>query len=200
MPTEPQRRGERTRQEIIQAAHDLFIRQGYHGTSMRQIARKAGTALGGLYNHFEGKEDVFREVFFSFHPYHDFLPAILAAQGDDVDQFVRDAFDRVMAALDDRPYFMNLMFIELVEFKSVHAHELFSQLMPQLAELVQRVKQSNRNSFRPIPTWMLFRAFFGLFFSYYLTELMFAAQAPPEFREGAIDYLIDIFLHGVLQE
>ena len=49
-------RGERTRAEIIQAAHDLFIQQGYHGTSMRQIAGQAGIALGGLYNHFESKE------------------------------------------------------------------------------------------------------------------------------------------------
>ncbi len=200
MPTDTQRRGEDTRQEIIQSAHDLFIRQGYHGTSMRQIARKAGIALGGLYNHFEGKEDVFREVFFTYHPYHDFLPAIMAAQGDDVEQFVRDAFDRVMTALEKRPYFMNLMFIEVVEFKSVHAHELFSQLMPQLGELVQRVTQSTNDSFRPIPTWILFRSFFGLFFSYYLTELIFAPQAPAEFREGAIDYMIDIFLHGVLQK
>jgi hypothetical protein len=43
------------------------------------------------------------------------------------------------------------------------------------------------------------RAFFGLFFSYFLTEIVFAESAPPEFREGAIDYLIDIFMHGILK-
>ena len=45
-------RGETTRQEIINAAHDLFTQQGFHGTSMRQIAKQAGMALGSLYNHF----------------------------------------------------------------------------------------------------------------------------------------------------
>ena len=39
-------RGEQTRQAILQAAHDLFIKQGYHGTSMRQITREADIALG----------------------------------------------------------------------------------------------------------------------------------------------------------
>ena len=34
-------KGERTRQEILQAAFKLFTAQGYHGTSMRQIASQA---------------------------------------------------------------------------------------------------------------------------------------------------------------
>ena len=193
-------KGERTRQDIIQAAHDLFIRQGYHGTSMRQIAQAAGIALGGVYNHFDGKEDVFQEVFVVYHPYHDVLPAMIEAQGDDVEQFVRDAFERILVALEHRPYFMNLMFIEIVEFKGEHTQVLFQQLMTQEIEIVQRVLESNRERLRPIPVWMLLRAFFGLLFSYYLTELMFAAQAPAEFRDGAIDHMIEIFLHGVLRE
>ena len=83
-------RGEHTRTEIIRAAHNLFIKQGYHGTSMRQIASQADIALGGLYNHFEGKEDVFRAVFLEYHPYHEVVPALLAAKGETVEQFVRN--------------------------------------------------------------------------------------------------------------
>ena len=191
-------RGDRTSDEITKAAYDLFIQQGYHGTSMRQIAKKADIALGGLYNHFDSKEDVFRTVFLTFHPYHDVLPAMLDARGERVEQFVRDAFERFLVALEQRPNFMNLMFIEIVEFKSKHAHELFQQLIPQEMEIAQRILHSNRERMRPIPPWILLRAFFGLLFSYYLTELIFAAQAPPEFREGAVDYLIAIFFHGVL--
>ena len=59
-------RGEQTRNAILQAAHDLFVQQGYHGTSMRQIAKQAGLALGGLYNHFASKEDVFQAATISF--------------------------------------------------------------------------------------------------------------------------------------
>jgi AcrR family transcriptional regulator len=55
MHTQSQRRGGNTRQEITQAVHDLFVSQGYHGTSIRQIAQKAGIAFGSVYTHFDGK-------------------------------------------------------------------------------------------------------------------------------------------------
>lgn len=189
-----------SRERIIQAAHRLFIQQGYHGTSMRQIAKKAGIALGGLYNHFDGKEDVFQAVYREHHPYKEALPAILAAEGETIEALVRDAICRMIQALQHRPEFMNLMFIELVEFNSVHAHELFKELLPQTQPVIQRLVETNRERLRPIPLFMLYRMFFGLFFAYYLTELILAGQAPPEFREGAVDYFVDTFLHGILKD
>ena len=199
MVAQNQRRGEKTRQEIIQAACELFIHQGYHGTSMRQIAQHADIALGGVYNHFSGKEEVFKQVFLSFHPYHDVLPALTDAQGLDIEQFARTAFERIMVALEQQPNFLNLMFIEIVEFKGVHSQELFEQLMPLELEIVERILESNRERVRSIPSWMLIRAFLGMLFSYYLTEILIAPQAPKEFSDGALDYLIDIFLNGVMR-
>lgn len=44
---------------IIRAAIALFSRQGYHGTSTRDIARLADVSEVTLYRYFEHKEDVF---------------------------------------------------------------------------------------------------------------------------------------------
>jgi AcrR family transcriptional regulator len=195
-----QRRGEQTRQAIIQAAHDLFVQQGYHGTSMRQIAGNAKIALGGLYNHFASKEEVFAAVFLEYHPYREVIPAILTAPADTIEQFAVDAIRRMLKAIHGQPDFLNLMFIEVVEFKSIHTQQLFSILMPQLNQILQNVIDLNGDRLRPIPAPMLLRVYFGQFFAYYLTEIILAAQAPAEFREGAVDYFIDIFLHGVLRE
>ena len=93
-------RGEQTRNAILQAAHDLFVQQGYHGTSMRQIAQQAGLALGGLYNHFPSKEAVFEAVFFTYHPYHEVLPLIAESQGNSLDEVVRDAARRMLAVME----------------------------------------------------------------------------------------------------
>src|SRR3990172_4106452 len=110
-------RGERTQAEILKAAHRLFLERGYHGTSMRDIAREAGIALGGIYNHFASKEDIFLAVFIEHHPYRDVLPAMNAAQGETIEAFVRDAAAQMLDALGESQDFLNLTFIELVELK-----------------------------------------------------------------------------------
>ncbi len=191
-------RREHTRTAILQAAHDLFIRQGYHGTSMRQIAQAAHIALGGLYNHFPSKEKVFEAVFLTFHPYHEVLPMIAAAKGNNLKQLVQDAIRRMEQVVEGRPDFMNLMFIELVEFKSAHARQLFTYLFPQGMQLMQQLVESYPEQMRSIPAPMVVRTFLGLFFGYYLTETALAPAAPPEFRQDAMQYFVDIYLHGIL--
>jgi AcrR family transcriptional regulator len=45
-------------EEIIQAAVDEFLDNGYDGTSMEAIARRAGISKGGLYHHFSSKDEI----------------------------------------------------------------------------------------------------------------------------------------------
>lgn len=45
----------RTRQ-ILEAAHGCFARGGFHGTTMQEIADRAGLSVGALYRYFENKE------------------------------------------------------------------------------------------------------------------------------------------------
>jgi AcrR family transcriptional regulator len=45
--------------KILRSAAQLFARQGYHGTSTREIARLAGVSENTLFRHFDYKEDLF---------------------------------------------------------------------------------------------------------------------------------------------
>ncbi len=47
-----------TASAIHRAAVDLFYKQGYAATTLRQIADKVGLQVGSLYNHISSKEDV----------------------------------------------------------------------------------------------------------------------------------------------
>ena len=53
---------ERTRKEIIEVAAELFKKNGFHKTSMDEIARTAKKAKGSLYYHFASKEELFTVV------------------------------------------------------------------------------------------------------------------------------------------
>src|SRR5262250_1258901 len=52
----------RRRDQIFQAAIDLFAAKGYHATSMQDIADALGIQRGSLYHHIESKEDLLFEI------------------------------------------------------------------------------------------------------------------------------------------
>lgn len=47
------------KEKIVAAASQLFARQGYHGTSTREIARLADVSENTIFRHFDRKEDLF---------------------------------------------------------------------------------------------------------------------------------------------
>lgn len=53
---------EERRSHILLAAAELFVRHGYAGTSMRDIAQRVGLLPGSVYHYFPAKEDLFVAV------------------------------------------------------------------------------------------------------------------------------------------
>ncbi len=51
-------------QRIVDAALELFAIQGYHTTSIENIAKKAGVAKGLIYNYFKSKDELLDAVIF----------------------------------------------------------------------------------------------------------------------------------------
>jgi TetR/AcrR family transcriptional repressor of nem operon len=56
-------RGIATRQRIVEQSAAVFNRQGYSGTSMSALMAATGLEKGGLYRHFESKEDLAAAAF-----------------------------------------------------------------------------------------------------------------------------------------
>ena len=56
-------KGEETRQRIIAAAAPLFNKQGYAGCVLKDIMAATGLEKGGIYRHFESKEEIAAEAF-----------------------------------------------------------------------------------------------------------------------------------------
>ena len=46
-------------QDILNAARELFIRKGYHNTTLEEIAHHAEFGKGTIYNYFSSKEELF---------------------------------------------------------------------------------------------------------------------------------------------
>ena len=55
-------RQEQTRAQLLDAALRVFLRRGFHGASLDEIAEEAGYTTGAVYSNFKGKDDLFLAV------------------------------------------------------------------------------------------------------------------------------------------
>jgi len=105
---------ERARQAIEQAAYELFMEQGF--TRLPCARSRAGRAgVGGIYNHYAGKEEIFRAIILDRHPINNSSVGC-ECQRKTPEEFFRNAAREALNELGQASDFLKLMFIEVVEF------------------------------------------------------------------------------------
>lgn len=52
-----------SRQQLLDAAEEVFGAKGFHETTLKEIAELAEFSVGSVYSFFESKDDLFRQIF-----------------------------------------------------------------------------------------------------------------------------------------
>ena len=202
MPAKPKdtpKKGEVTRLAIEDAAIDLFMEHGYHATSMRQIAEQAGLALGGIYNHFKSKDEIFEAIVVDKHPYKKILPLIQQAEGETLEEFLGSATRIVIHELTSQPYYIKLMLIEIAEFNGVHGAALIKEIAPNILPVFERIVKT-RKELRVTHPVILMRSFIGMVLSYMITEIIISKSILKNVMpKNTLDVYVDIYMHGILE-
>ncbi|MBI4346401.1 MAG: TetR/AcrR family transcriptional regulator [Elusimicrobia bacterium] len=164
------------RSRILDAASALFGRQGFHGTSTRDIAKAAGVSLGNIYNHFATKEEVFIALLERYRGEY-FRPdqplAVAMSSGsfpDNIEEIGRASRETVRRFA---PY-MRLIYVDVVEFDAEHVGPIFRAMRDRYAELL-RAQGAAKRKFRVDPVGALMMTTWG-FFTYFITEKLFGVQ------------------------
>ena len=200
MPKEKLKKGEATRLAVEDAALELFMEQGYHATSMRQIADKAGLALGGIYNHFKSKDEIFEAIIVDKHPYKKVLPLIQESEGETMEEFLGNATRIVINELTSQPYYIKLMLIEIAEFNGKHGAALIKELAPNILPVFEKIVKT-RKGLRVTHPAILMRSFIGMVLSYMITDIVISNSILSKLMPSNIlDAYVDIYMHGVLKE
>lgn len=193
-------KGERTRQAVMDAAYSLFLEKGFSATSMRQIAERAGLALGGIYNHFSSKDEIYQALIINKHPYIRIFPLLERAPGKTFEEFIRNAVRLMQEELGRDPNFIKLIFIEIVEFNGKHFPKLFELIFPMVLPLIQRFSTPDSGVRDNLSSLKLIRILMGNFIAFYLTELLISnTSLPSGLREVTLDDFLETYLHGILE-
>jgi AcrR family transcriptional regulator len=205
MPKLSEKAVERKRERIEDGAKQLFIRQGFHATSMRNIAARAGTSLGNLYNYYPTKEAI--------------LGSIISKYQKVIDERLKSIFDQITEPLsaegltrfarlvkqmvNDHHDFWLLMYIDVLEFENLHFRKMFENLTHNLRRRFAKSFQDLQRSgalHAGVDPAIGFTAAYMQFFNYFIVEKLFGGDQHFGISdEQVISRLTDIYSRGLLR-
>ena len=86
--------------QILNTSLKLFAHNGFHNTSIDQIAQETGISKGLVYNYFKSKEELLEEVFKNC--FQDFDQFELLATSDQPKEVLRQVFDLFFNLLQEQ--------------------------------------------------------------------------------------------------
>ena len=191
---------------IEDAARELFIKQGFHATSMRDISKRADVSLGNLYNYYETKESIFESIIDRYLTViDDQLKAILA----DVDEpmepaSLRKLGESVGRLVNEHSDFWLLMYIDVLEFQNRHFRKMFDGITDRFRKIFGQkfIEAEQRGDLRTgVDAAPVFTAAYMQFFNYFLVEKLFGGNQHLGLTdEQALNCLTKIFAYGTLSE
>ncbi|MFV0389544.1 MAG: TetR/AcrR family transcriptional regulator [Pyrinomonadaceae bacterium] len=194
------------RESIEEAARELFIGQGFHATSMRDISKRAKVSLGNLYNYFPTKEAIFESL---INRYVSIIDDRLSTILDGLDEPLDPNNLRTLGLMtgdlvNEHSDFWLLMYIDVLEFRNRHFRKMFERLSVRFGKLFKEKfdKARKRGDLREgIDPATVFTVAYMQFFNYFLVEKLFGGKRHLGLNDkDSIDFLTKIFAYGTLSD
>jgi AcrR family transcriptional regulator len=191
---------EKNRVKIERAALQLFTRKGFHGTTVREIADKAGVSMGKLYIYYDTKEDIFIDLVnhmgrkMEAIRQSELMPLMESLDPDSLRKLAK-AIGRVVAQNLD---YWRLMYIDVVEFRHKHFIHSFREIAGGLRTYANGMIRKSRVAFPAgVDPSLAYTAIYLHFFTYFLAEKLFGARRHLGMDEDeAIDQLVLLYTGG----
>lgn len=191
---------------IEDAANELFIKQGFHATSMRDISKTAGVSLGNLYNYFQTKEAILESIISKYQKTIDQKLQDIFVQSDEplepdnllaMGQMVKDL-------VNNHHDFWLLMYIDVLEFQNRHFRKMFEGLTDNLRRRFNDYfEELNFKGYLhdKVDPAVGFTAIYMQFFNYFLVEKLFCGNTHFGLDDDeVIESLTEIFCRGIFSQ
>lgn len=167
-------KGQRTANRILDIAEALFANAGYDATSLRDIADQAGIQQPGLYKHFAGKEDLYRQVFArALEPLFALMDRIV--EGPDDTPGMYELAGQMTDLLADHPNIARLLIrTAITRDQAIDpiAAEWLQRLLAYGQQINAKAGIKNSDNVLAVQIVAMFNVLFGFFWSAPLLELL----------------------------
>lgn len=189
------------RRQIMQAATGLFARQGFQGTTTRQIAERARVNEALIFRHFPHKEDLYWAILADqcqSPGRRKELESKLSAGSDDSQVFAAIAVDILRRRMKDTSL-TRLLFFSALENHGL-AYRFFRTHVAQYYDVLARHirKRVRAGLFRRVDPVLAARGFLGMVIYHILVQELFSAKRYQKFDLKHVgDTLSEIWLEGM---
>lgn len=189
------------RNQILDTATELFARQGFEGTTTREIAERAHVNEAIIFRHFPTKEELYWAVIehqCQLSQGRADIEARLESGTDDREIFVGIAEDFLRRREQDDRLGRLLLFSALENHRLSHRffQTHIAQLYERLGEYIR--ERIEAGAFRPVDPVLAARAFMGMLVYHFMIQELFGARNHlKKTRSEVAEELVDIWLHGM---
>jgi len=191
---------EKNKGQIQRAALQLFTRKGFHGTTVREIAKRAGVSMGSLYTYYNTKEAIFISLVHHLGRkmevirQKELMPLMESLDPDSMRRLAISIGRVVSENLD----YWRLMYIDVVEFRHKHFVHSFREIAGGLRTYAGAVIRRSRIEFPDgVNPSLAYTAIYLQFFTYFLAEELFGAKRHLGVsNEEAVNQLVLLYTGG----
>ena len=191
----------RNKLKIEQAALRLFTRKGFHGTTVREIAKNARVSMGKLYIYYDTKEEIFIDLVQRLGQrmealrQKELIPLLMSLDPSSMKKLAMTIGRIVSENLD----YWRLMYIDVVEFRHKHFIHSFREIAGGLRTYSRVLAQTTRMEFpKGVDPALAVTTIYLHFFTYFLVENLFGAKRHLGMSdEEAVDQMIRLYLSGL---
>ncbi len=188
-----------TRDRILQAALKLFARQGYEGTTTKDLALAAGVAEGTLFRHFSNKKAILIEV--ATKGWVEILTDLLTELSEMGSyKAVAQVMRRRMLRMAESSDLMRVCFME-AQFHPELRDRIQTEVIVKMTDVAEAFFETamDKGIYRRMDPRIVARVFLGMFaVAGFSDQTIMEPNASPQAMKEMAEGLADIFLNGVL--
>ena len=190
---------EDTRTKILQAALQLFARQGYDGTTTKDLAKVAGVAEGTLFRHFANKKALLIEI--ATTGWVDILTDLLTELSEMGSyKAVSQVMRRRMFNMRKNSDLMRVCFIE-AQYHPELKESIQAEVIGKMTDVAEAFFETamEKGIYRKMDPKIVAKVFLGIFaIAGFSEQTILDPEASPQAMQEMAEGISDIFLRGVL--